>query len=188
MLWLDAHGKAVLEDARTLSAEYQTSDRGPGHLTLRLEDPRTYDEVVGRVRLDPWRAGEYCVLELSHGAVLVICGAQAIVVLDAASLTITASVALEYEETETMNAPWHTESHTHRAAILATERRVWCLSDQGCIRWMWSCAMAEEKRWLSSAPTLADSHVRIPLGSQRGHALVELDLHDGLPNEDLRFS
>ena len=153
---LKTHGATTLLSGHALiETDYQPGDTGPGLLFLRREDQETFDYVDGQVRLDPWNADEYPLIEFKTGNCLLICGAQAVVAIDALSLVWLSSVGLEYQEGETIDSPWHVEIEERRLLVLATERRVWCLDDHGSIRWMWSCSTGEHDRWISGHPIAA---------------------------------
>jgi hypothetical protein len=179
---LKTHGTAALQSGRKLvETEYRPADRGPGLLSLRLEDQETHLSVHGAVRLDPWIADEFGMIEFRTGNCLLICGAQAVIAVDASSLALLSSVALEYQEGETIDLPWHAEIAERRLLIVATERRVWCIDDRGGIRWVWGCVTSEQDTWVSAAPVSRGDHVRVPLRSARGDFFVDLLVQDGLP-------
>ncbi len=181
MIQLNTHGEVLVRSGRALlQADYSSGDGAPGVLSLRLEDQETFDAVDGRLRLDPWSGDVYEMFDWTAGDCFVICGAQAVVALKASTLAIVSSVAMEYEEGETIEAPWFSEAHEHHALIIATERRVWCLDDRATIRWMWSCATAEYERWILNPPEVADGRVRISLGTDHRDISIELSIIDGL--------
>lgn len=182
---LKTHGEVLVRSGRVLlQADYSSGDGGPGVLSLRLEDQETFDAVDGRLRLDPWSGDAYELFDWPAGNCFVLCGAQAVVALNVSTLAIASSVTMEYEEGETIDAPWFVEAHEHHALVIATERRVWRLDDRGAIRWMWSCATAEYERWILDSPEVADARVRIPLGAERRDISIELSLIDGLQAGD----
>jgi hypothetical protein len=104
------------------------------------------------------------------------------VAIDASSLSLLSSVALEYEEGERIGSPWHVQLEGH--LVLATERRVWCLDECGAIRWMWSCSASERDSWISGQPVAEGDRVRVPLRTFHRDFSVELCLGNGLPISD----
>lgn len=164
-----------------LEADYCPGSGEPGLLLMNLEDQQTWDSVRGTLRLDPWLADEYRVIELTISNHLILCGAQAVVTVDASNLALLSSLSLEYEEGETLDSPWHTEIEVDRSTILATERRVWCLDERGAIRWVWGCRTGDEYRWISGAPVMRDDRVRVPLRDATRDRTVDLYVTDGLP-------
>lgn len=179
---LRTHGTALLRSGRALlEANYRPRDAGPGLLSLRLEDQESFESVAGQVRLDPWFADEYALIELKTGNCFLLCGAQAVVAVDAFSLAWLSSVGLEYQEGETIDSPWHAEIEESRLLMIATERRVWCVDERGAIRWLWGCSTSDQDRWISGAPVVVGDRVRVPLRTFRTDLSVELQLKDGLP-------
>ena len=176
-----AHGTTGLRSGRVLETEYRPGSVGPGMLSLRHTDPTTFESTSGQVRLDPWIADEYQIIELEIGNYFMLCGAQAVVAVEAASLAWLSSIALEYQEGETIDLPWSAESQRSRLLVLATERRVWCLDERGAIRWVWSCTTGDQNRWISDEPVIAGDLVRVPLRTVTSAPAVELRLGDGLP-------
>jgi hypothetical protein len=182
MMMLKTHGTAALWSGRILiETDYRPGNGGPGLLSLRLEDQETYESVDGLIRLDPWIGDEYGVVEFRTGNCFLICGAQAVVALDASNLALMSSLGLEYQEGETIDAPWHVEIEGSRLLILATERRVWCVDQRGATRWVWGCLTSEQDRWVSAEPVPIDDCVRVPLRSAKGDVSVDLQVRDGLP-------
>jgi len=176
-----AHGTAELRSGRILlETDWWPGDAGrPGLLSLRLEDRETYESVEGRVRLDPWIADEYLLIELT-GDCFILCGSPAVVALDAASLALISSLGREYEEGEIIGTPWQVEIAESRMLILATERRVWCVDERGAIRWVWGCQTSDRFIQISGAPVPGRDRLRVPLVSAKGELTVELLLNDGL--------
>lgn len=180
---LKTHGAVPLRGGRLLiEADYHPSDGGPGLLALRLEDQETGDSVDGLIRLDPWLRDEYRLIEFGAGTCLLVCGEQAVVSIDVASLVLRSSVILEYDEVNTLDVPWHAEPPRGGLLVVATQRRVWCLDERGTMRWLWSCATSEQARLISGPPTLTDKRVRVALWTARGDIAVEIQLEDGLPS------
>src|SRR5262245_53505985 len=101
-----------------MQADYSSRDGDVGILVVTLEDQQSGDSVENRLRLDPWLGNEYEVIEACACRSLVICGAQAIVVVDGATLTMSSSVSLEYEEAETLDAPWYVEGMDGNVFVL----------------------------------------------------------------------
>lgn len=181
-MMLSSHGTAALRFSRaSIRTDYHPADGCPGILTLEREDLDTYASVEGRLRLDPWIGEQYGLLEFRTGSCFVICGAQAVVSVDMSTLALLSSVALEYEEGETIDVPWHVEIESSRLFVIATERRVWCLDERGTIRWLWSCATSERDTIIAGEPVATDRHVSVPLRIANGTLSVELQLSDGLP-------
>lgn len=179
---LRTHGTTALRSGRALiETDYRPGDRGPGLLAMRLEDQETGESVEASIRLDPWSGHEYRLIE-PVASYVVICGAQAIVAIDASTLAWLSSVALEYEEGERIGSPWHVEIEGR--LVLATERRVWCLDERGVIQWMWSCSASERDSWISGQPVAEGDRVRLPLRTFHRDFSVELRLGDGLPISD----
>lgn len=179
---LETHGRIALRSGRALlETSYRPGDAGPGTLSLRLEDQETFESVEGRLRLDPWIGDEYRWFELHSGNYLVIAGAEAVVAVDATTLGWLSSVALEHEEGETIDGPWHVEVEAARSLIVATERRLWCMDERGAIRWLWSCSTAGEHHWIGAAPTVRDNRVLVSLRTPRAERTVEIHMGDGLP-------
>lgn len=179
---LRTHGTTALRGGRgTLATDYRPGDVGPGLLSLRLEDHATYESVEGQIRLDPWFGDEYPLIEPATGGFFLICGAQAVVAVEATSLAWLSSVALEYEEGETIDLPWHVEVERSRLLVLATERRVWCVDERGAIRWVWGCTNSDQHRWISSQPIVTAEGVSVPLRTTKTSLSIELRLGDGLP-------
>src|SRR5262245_16072463 len=129
---LKTHGDeiSILAGRSLLKAEYQSADLGPGTLTLQLEDQVTFDSIEASVRLDPWIADSYEIIEWSACGALILCGSPAIVALTATTLELESAVSLEYDEGETTGVPWFSEIHQPRRFIIATEKRVWCLDER----------------------------------------------------------
>lgn len=179
---LQTHGTTVLRAGRAvIETDYHAGDGGPGVVSLRLEDQETGDAVEGQLRLDPWSAYEYPLIEFRTGNALVICGAQAIVTVDVPSLTLRSSLALGYEECDRLDAPWHAECEHHRLLVLATERRVWCIDQRGAIRWIWGCQTTERDTWITAEPIISADRVRVSLRDIARDVVVDLRLRDGLP-------
>ena len=179
---LKTHGTAPLWSGRALiETGYRPGNGGPGLLALRLEDQETYESVDGLIRLDPWIGDKYGLIEFRTGNCFIICGAQAVVAVDASNLALLSSLGLEYQEGETIDAPWHREIEEGRLLILATERRVWCVDERGAIRWLWGCSTSEQDRWVSGEPVVGDDRVRVPLRTAKGDLSVDLLVRDGLP-------
>lgn len=151
------------------------------HCLARLEDQETYESVEGLIRLDPWIADEYGLIEFGTGNCFLICGAQAVVSVDASNLVLLSSVGLEYQEGETIDSPWHVEIEGSGLLVVATERRVWCVDERGAIRWLWSCSTSEQDGWISGEPAVGDERVCVPLRTAKRDLSVELQLRDGLP-------
>lgn len=184
MMMLKTHGTTGLRSGRVLlETNYRPADGGPGLLALRLEDQETYESVDGLIRLDPWIGDEYGLIEFRTGKCFLVCGAQAVVAVDASNLALVSSLGLEYQEGETIGAPWHTEIEAHRLLVLATERRVWCIDERGAIRWLWTCSTSEQDRWISGEPVVGGDRVRVPLKTTKGDFSVELQVSDGLPTQ-----
>ncbi len=182
MFILETHGTVSLRSGRLLlEADYCPGSGEPRLLSMNLEDQQTWESVRGTLRLDPWRADEYRVIDLAMSNHLVLCGAQAVVTVDASNLAVRSSVSLEYEEGETLDSPWYTEIEADRSALLATERRVWCLDERGAIRWVWGCRTSDEYRWISGAPVMRGDRVRVPLRNATRDLAVDLQVTDGLP-------
>ena len=175
------HGTAELRSGRVLlETDWRPGDAGrPGLLSLRLEDQETYESVEGRVRLDPWIADEYLLIELT-GECFILCGSPAVVALDAATLALISSLGREYEEGELIGTPWQVAIVESRMLILATERRVWCVDERGAIRWVWGCQTSDRYLRISGPPVPRGDRIRVPLVSARGELSVELLLNDGL--------
>lgn len=181
-MMLKTHGVAALRSGRVLiEGDYRPGSGGPGLLLLRLQDQETHESVEGLIRLDPWIGDEYSLIEFRTGNCFLICGAQAVVAVDASNLALLSSLGLEYQEGETIDSPWHTEIEGIRLLILATERRVWCVDERGAIRWVWGCLTSEQDRWVSGEPAIRDDCVRVPLRSAKGDLFVDLQVKDGLP-------
>lgn len=179
---INTHGATSLRSGRVLlETNYHPGTGGPGLLSLRLEDQETYEAVDGLIRLDPWIGDEYSLIEFRTGNCFLICGAQAVVAVDASNLALVSSLGLEYLEGETIDSPWHTENEGSRLLILATERRVWCVDECGAIRWVWGCRTNEQDRWVSAEPVIRDHCVHVPLRSTKGDLSVDLQVKDGLP-------
>ena len=179
---LKTHGTVSLRSGlATLEADYCPGSGEAGLLSMNLEDQETGESVRGTIRLDPWLADEYRVIELTRSKHLVICGAQAVVTVDASNLALRSSLSLEYEEGETLDSPWHAEIEADRSTILATERRVWCLDERGAIRWVWACRTSDEHEWISGAPAMRGDRVRVPLRNATRDRTVDLYVTDGLP-------
>jgi hypothetical protein len=183
MVTIRTHGTAELRSGRVrLEADYQPGDAGrPGLLSLRLEDQETYESVDGVIRLDPWIADEYRLIEPTTGDCFLLCGAQAVVAIDASTLAWRSSLGLEYQEGETIDAPWHSEIVERRLLILATERRVWCVDERGAIRWVWGCLTSDRYTRISGEPVPRGDRVGVPLQRAKGDFYVDLQLNDGLP-------
>lgn len=162
-----------------LKVDWRPGDVGPGLLSLVLEDQETSHAVEGRVRLDPWIADEYRLIEVSTGNCFVICGSPAVVVVDGTSLALLSSMSLEYGEGETIDLPWCAESEDRRF-VLATERRVWCVDERGMIRWIWGCMNNDRYRAIVAVPRVTGDRVRVPLRNLQGDFFVDLLLSDGL--------
>ncbi len=181
---LKTHGRRRMTSRPAeLETNYRPGENDVGSLALRLEDQTTFDSVEGKVRLDPWSADGYVLLELKTAEVLILCGAQAIVAIDARTLAWRSSVGLEYEECETLIAPWHSESTEMRGAVVATDRRVWRVDEAGAIRWMWSAKTTDEERWIVAAPDISGGTVRMSLRTLRRQppdVTIVLDATDGL--------
>lgn len=177
-----AHGTAELRSGRVLlETDWRPGDAGrPGLLSLRLEDQETYESVEGRVRLDPWIADEYLLIEHPTGDGFILCGSPAVVALDAVSLALISSLGLEHEEGEIIGTPWQVEIAESRRLILATERRVWCVDERGAIRWVWGCQTGDRSTQVSAAPVPRGDRIRVPLVGAKGELQVELLLNDGL--------
>lgn len=181
-MMLKTHGAAALRSGRmVIETDYRPGNGGPGLLSLRLEDQETYAFFDGRIRLDPWIGDEYRVIEFKTGNCFLICGAQAVVAIDASNLGLMSSLGLEYQEGETIDAPWYAEIEGSRLLILATERRVWCVDEHGAIRWVWGCLTSEQSRWVFAEPVPIGDCVRVPLRSAKGDFSVDLKVKDGLP-------
>lgn len=179
---LNTHGTVSLRSRRVLiEADYSPANGGPGQLSVRLEDQETYESIDGLFRLDPWIGDEYSLIEFKTGNCFLICGAQAVVAIDVSNLALRSSLGLEYQEAETIDSPWHTEIEAARLLVLATERRVWCVEEDGAIRWVWGCLTDEQDRWVSAQPVVGDGCVRVPLRSAKGDLSVALRVSDGLP-------
>lgn len=176
------HRTTELRSGRILlETDWQPGDAGrPGLLWLRLEDQETYESVDGRVRLDPWIADEFHIIELTTGDCFVLCGSPAVVALDASSLALISSLGLEYEEGERIGTPWHVELVESRMLLLATERRVWCVDERGAIRWVWGRQTSDRYMQISGAPVPRGDRIRVPLVSAKGELSVDLQLNDGL--------
>jgi hypothetical protein len=175
----------MLRSARALLfADYSSGDAGPGVLSLRLEDQVTFDIAEATLRLDPWSAGGYEVFDWPGGDCIVICGSDAIVALNGSNLALGSSVAMEYEEGETIDAPWFGDAKDCRALIVATEWRVWCLSDRAVVKWVWRCGTTEQDRRICGAPTIGGFRVFVPLRARDGDLIVELSLDDGLQTDE----
>lgn len=110
---------------------------------------------------------------------LIVCGAQAVIALDASTLALCSSVALEYEEAETISRPWFSEAQECSRLLVGTEWRVGCLDDRATIVWMWSCRVDSEDRWIRGTPEVMGRRVRVPVGSTHRDDVVELSLDDG---------
>lgn len=154
---------------------------------MRLEDQRTFESVESSLRMDPWSAEGFTLVDYPDLHCLLIGGARAVVAVDASTLAWRSSVSLEYQEAETLDEPWHVEAPSARAVIVATERRVWCVETKGLVRWMWSCRTTDEDRWVKAAPVVAGDRARVPLRTSRSGAtdvFATLDLVDGLPTDD----
>jgi hypothetical protein len=179
---LKTHDSVWLGSGRVLlETDYRPGDAGPGQLLLRTEDQESFESVTGKLRLDPWIADEYALIEFKTGKCFLLCGAQAVVAVDIASLAWCSSVGLEYQEGKTIDSPWHAESEASRLLIVSTERRVWCVDEGGAIRWVWSCATSDQSRWIRGAPVVVGERVVIPLRTTAADLSVELRLSDGLP-------
>jgi hypothetical protein len=179
---LKTHGTASLRSGRVLlETDYSPTDGGPGLLSLRLEDQETFLSVDGAIRLDPWIGQDYGLIEFRTGSCFLICGAQAVVAVDARSLGWSSSVGLEYEEGETLDVPWHLELERVRLLVLATERRVWCVDEHGAVRWLWNCSTGHVHAWISGALADGGDRVSVPVRTVQGERTVELQLSDGLP-------
>jgi hypothetical protein len=175
------HGVAIVQAGRAhLVSDYHVGDGGPGELSLTLEDQETLAVVEGRLRLDPWFADTYELFDWRAGDCLTVCGAQAVVAVRTSALAIASSVALEYEEAETLDRPWFHEIPDRPAMLIATDRRIWCLGPQAAITWIWSCRSSQRESWIAGPPAVVGARVRVPLGTLAGTATVELSLADGL--------
>ncbi|AKU93472.1 hypothetical protein AKJ09_00136 [Labilithrix luteola] len=179
LMKLETHGdkQLVQSDRATLSSEATPAERGPWLLALRLEDQRTFDVVETTLRLSP-ATSEYEGFDWAAGRCLVIHGSEALVALNAHDLRIRCSVAFEYKEARLVGQPWYREAGD--VLLIATDRRVWCLEQGGSMRWMWSCRLVDEYRFLSAPPEVVGSAVRLRLGSKSGEEAIELSLADGL--------
>lgn len=179
---LRTHGTTSLRaGCKRLEAHWRPGDVGPGLLSLRLEDQTTYDAVEGQVRLDPWIADEYRLIEFDRGECFVLCGAQAVVAINEVTLTSVSEVALLDEETKTIDCPWHVEVAERRLLLLATEQRIWCVDACGAIRWIWSSAHADQHATIADRPVVLGERVRLPLRTFHRDLSVELLIADGLP-------
>ena len=182
---LKTHGTATLRSGRVLlETDYRPGDAGPGVLSLTLEDQETHESAGARVRLDPWFGDEYPLIEFKTGDCFLICGAQAVVAVDTASLAWLSSVGLEYMEGETIDAPWHVEIEGSRLLVLATEHRVWCIGERGAVRWLWGCRTSDRDRWVSGTPVVTGDRVSVPIRTAQSSLSVELQLSDGLPTRN----
>lgn len=83
---IKTHGVFQLRCGR-MATDYRPSERGPGMLALRLEVEYDDRRVEGHIRLDPWIGDEYGLIEFRAGNCLLVCGAQAVVAVDASDLT-----------------------------------------------------------------------------------------------------
>jgi len=179
---LRSHGTAALRGGSALlEADYHAGDGEPGVLSLTLQDQETGKSVDGAIRLDPWFGDEYPLIEPGSGSCFLICGASAVVAVNASSLAWASSVGLEYQEGETLDLPWHAEVGDRRMLVAATERRVWCVDEHGAIRWLWSCSTSDIDRWISGPPVVASGEVCVPLRTRQTDRVVKLRLEDGLP-------
>jgi hypothetical protein len=170
----------VLGARARLGCEYEPRDRGPGSVCFYLEDQETFERSETTIRLDPWFANTYEVLEWIHGRSLVVCGARQIVVLTTSPLRLSAAVALEYEEAETLDRPWIVESGDPCLLAIATERRVWCLDERIAIRWSWPARGCAEDRWIIAPPRMADGELHVPVRTMLGDSVVRIALDDGV--------
>jgi hypothetical protein len=179
---LSTHGNARLQAHEShLKTDYRPADSGIGLLALERHDEVTADVVYGSVRLDPWIADEYRLIEFATGNCFLICGAEAVVALDRSGLTWLSSVGLEAQECETLDAPWHVELAHVRQLVVATERRAWCIDERGGIRWMWSCSRAERDSWISGPPSVEQGSIVIPIKTARTDRTIALAITDGQP-------
>jgi len=162
-----------------LLAEYQPSDGGVGSLTLVLEDQSSMNSVRRTLQLDPWMADRYELYESTMCEALIICGARAIVALRSSILEFGCSIALEYEEAETIDRPWFTDIPDRRFLVVATERRAWCIDDRVAFRWIWNCRTDEEDRWISGAPLIEGARLLMPVRSLHREFLIEISMDEG---------
>lgn len=172
-------GIPIFAGGQRLSASYASADRGAGTLNLCIEDDATGDVAEGSVKLDPWLLNIYEVEQWRDGNALVVCGAQAVVTMNATTLQSDGRVAFEYEEAEALERPWFTLSNSGEM-LVATERRVWCIDKRLAIRWMWSCNTTADRTWICAQPLVVGKEIVLSVQSRRRPSIVRLSLEEGV--------
>ncbi|HEY4242671.1 MAG TPA: hypothetical protein VGM88_22800 [Kofleriaceae bacterium] len=164
-----------------LLAEWTPGDVAAGSLHLTLEDQRTFDATECKIRLDPGTADSFPLLVDLHDRYVVICGYPAIVSVSLSPLALRSSVSLDYKEASTLEHPWWIPVTSAKTSLVATDRKIWALDENGQLLWLWSCDVEDRRQWIARAPTVRDGVVQVELGRLEYHYALELSLRDGQP-------
>lgn len=168
----------ALSDAMYLECRRQIHEVGVSSLQLVITD---HSHAVSRevaIRLDPWDPEGYLVEHRQTGNILIICGSDAIALVDLAAAAAVVVIPLEFEECKTLEQPWVVQSRDH--FIVATDSRVFCFDNRGSIEWIWTVRdHSSGASHLRAQPLLEGDRVVLALGSFKGDATLTLSVHDG---------
>lgn len=178
MIVLSHEGRDVeLPSGSILTARYARDDGRVGRANIRLIDRSNGSVVESTVYIEPWDADGFLAHESSDASWLVLCGANAVVVLDAEGLAQRASLPFEHQECENIDQPWITSGEG--VTLIATDSRVACIDERRAIRWIWSTRVGGED-WsaIVGPPRVGSGRAFVSTDSQRGLRIVELDIRD----------
>jgi hypothetical protein len=173
-MYLSPDGREIeLESGEWIAATY-TSD--PGRLTI-TQTATTGEAKEITLRIDPWAPEGFRMHEWREASGLMVCGATRLVMLDAAELSLKATVPLEYEECETGDRPWFVE--TKGVLLVATETRLFCFDERLAIRWCWTTRVYSDEWWTLTAPPIVEgTSIQMHLLSPKRTVLHTISLVD----------
>lgn len=176
-MYLSTDGRDLNLKDRTLTVAEYTGGQPPSFRLFAV------DEVDGKVaekslRMAPWAPEGFRVYDWHAVGGLVLCGAQQLRLLEAATLETKAAIPLEYGECETGEFPLLQEADD--LLMVTTETRVFCMDARLAIRWIWTVKVHSDEWWkIESTPTIETGGIRLRLRSPKREAEVALSLDDG---------